>query len=79
MGLIFNALMNKVPNTDQVIFSAHNHNDPGLAVANTLVAIQAGARQIECTISGIESKRILRISKLLVKRERTEPPPVAAE
>ena len=53
MGLIFTTLMNKVPNADQVIFSAHNHNDLGLAVANTLAAIQAGARQIECTINGI--------------------------
>jgi 2-isopropylmalate synthase len=94
MGLIFSTLMNKVPNANQVIFSAHNHNDLGLAVANTLAAIQAGARQIECTINGIgeragnaaleeiamalrtrqdvlklktgiESKRILRTSKLL--------------
>ncbi|MEI6161049.1 MAG: 2-isopropylmalate synthase [Roseococcus sp.] len=94
MGLIFSTLMNKVPDADKVIFSAHNHNDLGLAVANTLAAIQAGARQIECTINGIgeragnasleevamalrtrhdalglrtgiETKRILRTSKLL--------------
>jgi 2-isopropylmalate synthase len=94
MALIFSTLINKVPNADQVIFSAHNHNDLGLAVANTLAAIQAGARQIECTINGIgeragnasleeiamalrtrhdalglrtgiETRRILRTSKLL--------------
>ena len=53
MGLIFSTLMNKVPGAEKVIFSTHNHNDLGLAVANTLAAIQAGARQVECTINGI--------------------------
>ena len=38
---------------EKVILSTHNHNDLGLAVANTLAAIQAGARQVECTINGI--------------------------
>ena len=52
-GAIFSTLMNKVPGADKVIFSTHNHNDLGLAVANTLAAIQAGARQVECTINGI--------------------------
>ena len=37
----------------EVIISVHNHNDLGLAVANSLAAIEAGARQIECTINGI--------------------------
>ena len=36
-----------------MIFSTHNHNDLGLAVANTLAAIRAGARQVESTINGI--------------------------
>jgi 2-isopropylmalate synthase len=36
-----------------VIISVHNHNDLGLAVANTLAAVEAGARQVECTINGI--------------------------
>ncbi|WP_426958005.1 2-isopropylmalate synthase [Muricoccus radiodurans] len=53
MGLIFSTLMNKVPGAERAIFSTHNHNDLGLAVANTLAAIQAGARQVECTINGI--------------------------
>lgn len=53
MGLIFSTLLNKVPGAEKVIFSTHNHNDLGLAVANTLAAIQAGARQVECTINGI--------------------------
>ena len=42
-----------VPGADNVIFSLHCHNDLGLAVANSLAAIQAGARQVECTVNGI--------------------------
>jgi len=53
LGAIFAMLRARVPGADQVIFSAHNHNDLGLAVANTLAAIRAGARQVECTINGI--------------------------
>jgi len=50
---VFNMLRERVPGADGVIFSTHNHNDLGLAVANTLAAIRAGARQVECTINGI--------------------------
>ncbi|MCZ8148115.1 MAG: 2-isopropylmalate synthase [Roseomonas sp.] len=50
---IFTMLRERVPGADRVVFSAHNHNDLGLAVANTLAAIRAGVRQIECTINGI--------------------------
>lgn len=46
-------LKQKVKNADQVTFSVHCHNDLGLAVANSLAAVQAGARQVECTINGI--------------------------
>ncbi|MDI9349407.1 MAG: 2-isopropylmalate synthase [Candidatus Symbiobacter sp.] len=46
-------LMNNVPNIDQAIISVHCHNDLGLAVANSLAAVRAGARQIECTINGL--------------------------
>lgn len=46
-------LLSHVPNADKAIFSVHCHNDLGLAVANTLAAIKAGARQAEVTISGI--------------------------
>jgi 2-isopropylmalate synthase len=42
-----------VPGADGIIFSLHCHNDLGLAVANSLAAIQAGARQVECTVNGI--------------------------
>ena len=42
-----------MPNADKVIFSTHCHNDLGLAVANSLAGVLAGARQVECTINGI--------------------------
>ena len=53
LGAIFTMLRTRVPGADAVIFSAHNHNDLGLAVANTIAALRAGARQVECTINGI--------------------------
>ncbi len=46
-------LKNKVPNIDQAIISCHCHNDLGLATANAIAGIIAGARQIECTINGL--------------------------
>jgi len=46
-------LRERVPNADKVIFSTHVHNDLGLAVANSLAGVLAGARQVECTINGI--------------------------
>lgn len=50
---MFKAMRERVPNADKAIFSAHCHNDLGLAVANSLAAIEGGARQVECTINGI--------------------------
>ncbi|MGC1301576.1 MAG: 2-isopropylmalate synthase [Caulobacteraceae bacterium] len=50
---IFSTLRERVPGADAVIFSAHNHNDLGLAVSNTLAAIDGGARQVEGAINGI--------------------------
>jgi 2-isopropylmalate synthase len=46
-------LKNRVPNIDKAIISVHCHNDLGLGVANSLAAVAAGARQIECTINGL--------------------------
>jgi 2-isopropylmalate synthase len=46
-------LLNRVPNADKAVFSTHCHNDLGLAVANSLAGVLAGARQVECTINGI--------------------------
>ena len=53
MVRIFSTVRARVPGADQIILSTHCHNDLGLAVANTLAAVQGGARQIECTINGI--------------------------
>src|SRR5207245_10953320 len=52
-GAMFRAVRERVPNADRVVFSAHCHDDLGLAVANSLAAIEAGAGQVECTINGI--------------------------
>ncbi len=52
-GQIIQRLLNNVPNADKAIFSVHCHNDLGLAVANSLSAVQNGARQVECTINGL--------------------------
>jgi 2-isopropylmalate synthase len=50
---MFRAVRERVPNADKAVFSAHCHNDLGLAVANSLAALEGGARQIECTLNGI--------------------------
>ena len=52
-GAMFRDVINRVPDADKAIFSTHCHNDLGLAVANTLAAVMAGARQVESTINGI--------------------------
>ena len=49
----FAEIITRVPNADRAIFSTHCHNDLGLAVANSLAAIQGGVRQVECSINGI--------------------------
>ncbi|MDR3408878.1 MAG: 2-isopropylmalate synthase, partial [Methylovirgula sp.] len=50
---MFATVRARVPNADKAIFSVHCHDDLGLAVANTLAGIGAGARQVECTINGL--------------------------
>lgn len=52
-GDLIRGIKQNVPNIDQAIISVHGHNDLGLAVANFLEAVKAGARQLECTINGI--------------------------
>ncbi|QDF98566.1 2-isopropylmalate synthase [Azoarcus sp. DD4] len=47
------SLIERVPGADKVIWSVHCHNDLGLAVSNSLAAVMAGARQVECTINGL--------------------------
>ena len=49
----FTQVRTRVPNADKAIFSTHCHDDLGLAVANSLAAVRAGVRQVECTINGI--------------------------
>ncbi len=46
-------LIERVPDSDKVVWSVHCHNDLGLAVANSLAAVMAGARQVECTVNGL--------------------------
>jgi 2-isopropylmalate synthase len=53
MARMYADIRNRVPGIEKVILSTHNHNDLGLAVANTIAAFRAGARQVECTINGI--------------------------
>ncbi len=52
-GYLIKTLIERVPNSDKAVFSVHCHNDLGLAVANSLTAVQNGARQVECTINGL--------------------------
>jgi 2-isopropylmalate synthase len=53
IGAFFRSVLGRVPNAGHATFSAHCHDDLGLAVANTLAAVGAGARQVECTVNGI--------------------------
>jgi len=53
IGDFFRTVLARVPNAGHATFSAHCHDDLGLAVANTLAAVRAGARQVECTVNGI--------------------------
>ena len=53
MGRVIATLNDRVPNIDKAVISVHCHNDLGLAVANSLAAVENGAGQIECTINGI--------------------------
>jgi len=53
IGDLFAELMARVPTASKAVFSTHCHNDLGLGVANSLAAINAGARQVECTINGL--------------------------
>src|SRR5204862_8303597 len=49
----FAEIIARVPNAGRAVFSTHCHNDLGLAVANSLAAIQGGVRQVECSVNGI--------------------------
>ena len=50
---MFRTVIERVPGSDRIVWSAHCHDDLGLAVANSLAAIEAGVGQVECTVNGI--------------------------
>ncbi len=52
-GARIRTVMERVPNIDKAVVSAHCHNDLGMAVANSIAAVMNGARQVECTVNGI--------------------------
>jgi len=52
-GKLIRDLRERVPNSDKAVWSVHCHNDLGMAVANSLAGVMAGARQVECTINGL--------------------------
>jgi 2-isopropylmalate synthase len=76
---MFTMLLNRVPGAEKVIFSAHNHNDLGMAVANTLAALQAGVRQVECTINGIGERAGNAALEEIAMAMRTRPDIVRAK
>jgi 2-isopropylmalate synthase len=66
-------LRENVAGSDRVVFSVHCHNDLGLAVANSLAAVRAGARQIECTVNGIGERAGNTSLEEVVMAMRTRP------
>jgi len=52
-GDLIRTLRERVPNSDKAVWSVHCHNDLGMAVANSLAGVMAGARQVECTVNGL--------------------------
>jgi len=69
----FNVIRSRVPNADRVVFSTHCHDDLGLAVSNSLAAINGGARQVECTINGIGERAGNAALEEVVMAIRTRP------
>ncbi|MEC4894921.1 MAG: 2-isopropylmalate synthase [Oscillatoria sp. PMC 1051.18] len=56
-GQLLQTIFNRVPNIQKVITSVHCHSDRNLAVANSLIALELGARQIECAINGLGARK----------------------
>ncbi|WP_374400546.1 2-isopropylmalate synthase [Niveibacterium sp.] len=75
----FRALIERVPGAGKVIWSTHCHNDLGMAVANSLAAVQAGARQVECTINGLGERAGNASLEEVVMAVRTRPDVFAVE
>src|SRR5256884_620360 len=76
-GAMFRAVRERVPNSERAVLSAHCHDDLGLAVANSLAAIEAGAGQVECTINGIGERAGNAALEEIVMAGRTRPQVVA--
>jgi 2-isopropylmalate synthase len=76
-GNFIRTLRERVPNSDKAIFSTHCHDDLGLAVANSLAAIEAGAGQVECTVNGIGERAGNAALEEIVMAGRTRPQVVA--
>lgn len=70
---IFANVMARVPNAGKAVFSVHCHNDLGLAVANSLAGVLAGARQVECTVNGIGERAGNAAMEEVVMAMRTRP------
>jgi 2-isopropylmalate synthase len=70
---IISMLFDRVPNIDKATMSVHCHNDLGLAVANSLAAVKAGARQVECTINGLGERAGNAALEEIVMALRTRP------
>ncbi|MEO8955815.1 MAG: 2-isopropylmalate synthase [Ktedonobacteraceae bacterium] len=70
---LFRYLRERVPGMDDVVMSAHCHNDLGMATANTLAAIRAGARQIEVTVNGLGERAGNTAMEEVVMALRTRP------
>lgn len=71
--IIMEKIIANVPNSDKAVFSTHCHNDLGLAVANSIAAVQGGARQIECTVNGIGERAGNAALEEIVMAFRTRP------
>src|SRR5206468_3902754 len=76
-GALFRTIRERVPEAANVALSAHCHDDLGLAVANSLAAIEAGAGQVECTINGIGERAGNAALEEIVMAGRTRPQVVA--
>jgi 2-isopropylmalate synthase len=71
--MLFRYLRERVPGIEDVVMSAHCHNDLGMATANTLAAIKAGARQVEVTINGLGERAGNTAMEEVVMALRTRP------
>jgi 2-isopropylmalate synthase len=74
---MFRQVRDRVQGSDRVVFSAHCHDDLGLAVANSLAAIEAGAAQVECTVNGIGERAGNAALEEIVMASRVRPEPAA--